>query len=83
MSYIRYPLVGDHVYGGRLRIPPDCDPLFAEKLKLFRRQALHATSLGLLHPESGESLQFNVDMPTDMEELIAAARKDADRHSRK
>ena len=83
MSYIRYPLVGDHVYGGRLKIPAECDELFAEKLKSFRRQALHATSLGLLHPESGELLQFNVEMPKDMEELVAAAKQDADRHSRK
>ncbi len=81
MSYIRYPLVGDHVYGGRLRIPPDCSEEFAAELKSFRRQALHATSLGLQHPISGEALRYTVNMPQDMESLVAAAQHDLEQHS--
>lgn len=80
MSYIRYPLVGDLVYGGRLKIPPDCSEEFAKQLKLFRRQALHATALGLIHPDSGEEMSFTAQMPQDMQSLITAAQHDLDEH---
>lgn len=76
MSYIRYPLVGDHAYGGRLKIPANCSDQFAEQLRQFRRQALHAASLGLLHPASGEFISFGADMPEDLKDLVAAARQD-------
>lgn len=82
MSYIRYPLVGDVVYGGRLRIPADCNAEFAEQLKSFRRQALHASTLGLKHPATGEDLNFSADLPHDMEMLIAAAQHDLDEHAK-
>jgi len=81
MAYIRYPLVGDLVYGGRLKIPADCSEEFALQLKSFRRQALHATALGLKHPQSGETLRYNAEMPQDMKLLIEAAQNDFDQHS--
>ena len=83
MSYIRYPLVGDVVYGGRLKIPAECNVHFAEQLKAFRRQALHAASLGLEHPATGETMQFNAPLPDDMQALITAAQQDLDEHSQK
>lgn len=69
MAYIKYPLVGDPVYAGRLRLPPDCDDALKEFLLNFKRQALHARKLGLKHPESGEWLQWQVDVPADMQAL--------------
>ena len=81
MSYIRYPLVGDPVYGGRLKIPADCSEEFAFQLKSFRRQALHATSLGFIHPNTGAPVHFTADMPQDMKILIAAAQRDFEQHS--
>lgn len=81
MSYIRYPLVGDPVYGGRLRIPSECNKEFAEQLKTFRRQALHAASLGLKHPVSGDALRYDADLPQDMQSLIAAAQTDLEQHT--
>ncbi len=81
MSYIRYPLVGDPVYGGRLKIPADCSEEFALQLKSFRRQALHAASLGLKHPNSGEPMHFTAELPQDMQMLIASAKNDLEQHS--
>jgi len=78
MSYIHYPLVGDLIYGGRLRLPPDCSDEFAQQLRSFRRQALHATALELNHPHTGETLRYNADMPQDMKLLIDAAQRDSD-----
>ena len=47
MSYIHFPLVGDPVYGGRLRIPPGASPELIKELREFPRQALHARRLEL------------------------------------
>ena len=80
MAYIRYPVFGDPVYGGRLRLPRDCDEDFIAVLRGFRRQALHATRLGLTHPESGEWLEWEQPVPEDMQTLIEALEKDLARH---
>lgn len=77
MAYIRHPLVGDPVYGGRLKIGSGCTEAFASQLRGFKRQALHATRLGLTHPVSGEAMNWEVNMPEDMQALINAAREDA------
>lgn len=69
MAYIHYPLVGDPVYAGRLRLPPDCDDSLKEFLLRFKRQALHARKLGLKHPETGDWLEWSVEAPEDMQEL--------------
>jgi 23S rRNA pseudouridine1911/1915/1917 synthase len=76
MAYIGYPLVGDVVYGGRLKIPPASQDNFVNALRNFKRQALHATSLGLHHPTSGEWAQWQVDMPDDMQALLRLAEQD-------
>ena len=39
-----------------------------------RRQALHARSLGFIHPTSGERLRFDAALPQDMRALLAALR---------
>ena len=70
MAHINYPLVGDPVYGGRFQMPADCRPALAEALRAFKRQALHATKLGLEHPETGEYLEWEQPMPEDMQNLI-------------
>jgi len=77
MAYIHYPLVGDPLYGGRLHIPQGCNPRFAEVLRQFKRQALHAARLGLIHPRTGEYMEWQAPLPGDMEQLITAAREDA------
>jgi 23S rRNA pseudouridine1911/1915/1917 synthase len=77
MSHIRYPLVGDPVYGGRLHIPSGCSPELAEMLRGFRRQALHAAKLGFVHPVTGEEMSWEAPLPQDMQDLIEALKADA------
>lgn len=77
MAHINYPIVGDPVYGGRLRIPAAASAQLISSLRGFKRQALHATALGLMHPDSGEPMQWNVPLPADMVELIAVLQDDA------
>ena len=80
LSYIHYPLVGDFVYGGRLRLPPDCNEAFATALRSFKRQALHAATLGLHHPVTKELVQWQAPVPEDMAELIKLAQLDLEQH---
>jgi len=76
MAHIRYPLFGDPVYGGRLRLPKNSTEEFRDALQAFRRQALHAGSLGFIHPGSGEAVSWQVEMPNDMLNILAALAKD-------
>ncbi len=78
MAHIHHALVGDPVYGGRLRLPKGCNESLTETLRHFRRQALHAGRLGLVHPVSGETLEWKADMPADMESLLVSLRADAE-----
>jgi 23S rRNA pseudouridine1911/1915/1917 synthase len=77
MAHIRYPLVGDPVYGGRLVMPPGASPALSEALRGFRRQALHAARLELVHPGQGETVHFEAPVPQDLASLLAVLRADA------
>lgn len=77
MAYRHYSLVGDPVYGGRPRIPPDSSESLIATLRGFRRQALHAARLGLQHPDSGKQMCWEAPIPDDMAHLIQALQQDA------
>jgi len=76
MAHIRYPLIGDPMYGGRLRIPQGCAEELKETLHKFKRQALHAARLGLVHPFSGEALSWQAELPQDMQHLLRSLKDD-------
>jgi len=76
MAYKRYPLVGDPVYGGRLKIPPNSSESFKNSLRKFPRQALHAIRLGLHHPKQEEWMEWTAALPNDMQELLAELETD-------
>ncbi len=80
MAHLRYPLVGDPVYGGRLRLPPASGELLQQTLRRFPRQALHASRLGLDHPRSGEYMEWQVPLPQDMLSLLDVLRQDLAEH---
>lgn len=72
MAHIRYPLLGDPVYGGRFQLPPHCSPALEQALRGFKRQALHAAKLGLIHPETGDYMEWEQPLPDDMLRLLKA-----------
>lgn len=76
MAHLRHPLVGDPVYGGRLRLPPGCSEELQTFLRRFKRQALHAARLGLVHPNSGEEMSWEAPLPDDMIELLRVLAAD-------
>lgn len=76
LAHINYPIIGDAVYGGRLRIPPHSTDVFLDSLRAFRRQALHAKLLGFVHPISHEYMEWEAELPEDMQQLIKALETD-------
>ena len=76
MAHIGYPLVGDPLYGGRPRIPKGASPELITFLEQFKRQALHAWQLGLVHPESGEDMSWQAELPSDMQNLLTLLEQD-------
>jgi len=77
MAHIHHPLIGDQTYGGRLKLPAGCSEALTEMLRRFKRQALHARSLGLQHPKTGEQVSWQAPIPEDMQNLITVLAEDA------
>jgi 23S rRNA pseudouridine1911/1915/1917 synthase len=71
LSHIGHSLVGDPVYGGRIRYPKKASEKLKNELFNFKRQALHSKKLTLKHPESGELLSWKVPLPDDMLMLLS------------
>ncbi|GAC1376605.1 MAG: 23S rRNA pseudouridine(1911/1915/1917) synthase RluD [Aquirhabdus sp.] len=77
MSHIGFPLVGDTTYGGRARLPKGISPELIQTLQQFKRQALHARELGLIHPVTGEEMHFEAPWPDDFTHLVKMLRQEA------
>ena len=75
LAHAGHSLVGDPVYGGRRKLPARAlgDTAIAACAG-FSRQALHAATLGFVHPVSGEPLDFAAPLPADMAALLEALR---------
>ena len=63
LASIGHPILGDRLYGGTL----------GPGLPQIARQALHAHRLELTHPVTGNLLQFESPLPSDMENLVSAS----------
>jgi 23S rRNA pseudouridine1911/1915/1917 synthase len=70
LSEAGFPLVGDSVYGGSGRLASLPDRKLQDLIREMGRQALHAKTLGFLHPISGEYLEFDSDLPNDIAKVI-------------
>ena len=72
MAYIGHALLGDSTYGGRRRLKASVPG--SEAGNSFARQALHAETLGFVHPVSGAYLEFKSPLPGDFQELLDSLR---------
>lgn len=77
MAHVRHPLIGDTQYGGRPRPPQGASEELLLGLRAFKRQALHAVKLELVHPVTGEKLTWEAPIPDDMVQITELLRKDA------
>jgi 23S rRNA pseudouridine1911/1915/1917 synthase len=75
-TYAGHALLGDPVYGrARAVSEKQITPEALAALHSFPRQALHAASLGFIHPVTGESLSFTAPLPQDMLDLVEILRR--------
>jgi 23S rRNA pseudouridine1911/1915/1917 synthase len=75
LSSIGYPLLGDPLYGGRKKLASIESSLLKKDLQKLHRQALHAASLGFVHPVSGNPLEFVSPIPDDLKETLELLEK--------
>ncbi len=80
-NYLGHALVGDPIYGRRSAGKNEPEMSIIQQLRAFPRQALHATSLGFVHPLSRKALYFEADPPADMAILLADLRRNASQAS--
>jgi 23S rRNA pseudouridine1911/1915/1917 synthase len=81
MAHLHYPVLGDPVYGGRLKLPAGAGDKLKNALRGFKRQALHALKLSLTHPKTGKRMQWAASVPDDMGKLMEALAADAKAHA--
>ena len=75
LSHVGHSLIGDPMYGGRVRFPKKASEELKDALLNFKRQALHSKKLTLTHPISGESMSWKAPLPDDMTELLEVLKK--------
>lgn len=75
LSYVGHSLIGDTMYGGRVRFPKKASDELKETLLGFKRQALHSKKLTLSHPISGEVMSWKAPLPDDMLELLGVLKE--------
>jgi 23S rRNA pseudouridine1911/1915/1917 synthase len=78
LSEAKHPLLGDSVYGGDARLGDIKDVKLKALIKELGRQALHAKTLGFIHPSSGEYVEFDSNLPDDMQRIIDYLDKQAE-----
>lgn len=65
-----HPLVGDQLYSAESRLGSIRNTAVRAIVKNLSRQALHAKTLGFIHPTSGQYMEFDTDLPEDMRRLL-------------
>ncbi len=82
MKYIGHPLFNDDFYGGDKIVKGTVYTKYKQFVDncftICKRQALHAKTLGFIHPTTGEEMLFEAPLPNDMEQVIEKWRKYAD-----
>lgn len=78
MKHIGHPLFADATYGGEQVLRGQRSSTYKAFIqncfKLCPRQALHAKTLGFVHPSTGRQMDFDSEWPDDFSQLIAKWR---------
>lgn len=75
MAHMGYSLVGDSLYGRNYAVLKEFNVEQSETWSSFRRQALCAVELGFEHPTTNEYVQYSIEPPSDMLEIIDILRQ--------
>jgi 23S rRNA pseudouridine1911/1915/1917 synthase len=74
-SEMNYPLLGDPLYGSRSKTAAIKDPALVSLVAKLPGQALHAKTLGFIHPDSGKYLEFSTEMPETLLNIVTYLNK--------
>lgn len=74
MTHIGYPIVSDLLYGRGPIKQKGLPPTAVQAVNTFPRQALHARTLKLIHPDSNEQCEFQAPLAEDISALIATLK---------
>ena len=84
MKHIGHPLFNDARYGGDLILKGTTFTKYKQFIdncfKILPRQALHAKTLGFVHPTTGEMMRFDTELPQDMQDCIEKWRNYSKSH---
>ncbi|OQX96449.1 hypothetical protein B6I21_00980 [candidate division KSB1 bacterium 4572_119] len=73
MAHKHHPVLGDQIYGGRqkqiIHLNQKFQQMAIQSLKMMPRQALHAKTLGFIHPDNNKEMKFDSELPEDMARL--------------
>lgn len=79
MKHLGHPLFNDERYGGNIVLKGTTFSRYRQFIQhsfdTCPRQALHAKTLGFVHPVTGQQMQFNSELPTDMKLLVEGWRE--------
>lgn len=79
LNHIRHPIFNDDRYGGDLILKGPIYTKYKQFVKqafsLCPRHALHAKSLGFIHPATGKQMSFDSQLPRDMESVVELWRE--------
>lgn len=85
MKHIGHPLFNDERYGGHLILKGTTFTKYKQFVencfKVLPRQALHAKTLGVVHPNTGEMMRFDTAIPQDMQDCIEKWRNYSKSHT--
>ena len=76
MSHIRHPIVGDNMYGGKVLYEWQIrnDEAAAQE-PVMARCALHSWKLKINHPKTGERMELEAPLPSDMQKTLELLRE--------
>lgn len=72
LSSLKCPVIGDRVYGFFKGVYSFKNKPLSDLCRSLNRLALHARSLGFIHPSTGKALYFQTPWPEDLKELVKA-----------
>ena len=75
MNFKGNPILGDKSYGKSKKKFKTIDLNIEKKMNNFNRQALHAKSLGFIHPRTRKEIFFEAPRPNDFDDLVKNLKK--------
>ena len=75
MNFKGNSILGDKSYGKSKRKFRKINPDIEKKINNYNRQALHAKSLGFIHPVTKKEMFFEAERPKDLDMLIKSLDK--------